>query len=297
MVAVYASTSYDWFRRLSELEVDRVAFWRPRPGEPKEIGIGEPWYFKQRGARLILGFGLYAGCESLTISELYRRYGTSSGFSSEPELRDAIRDAAQDNSYELATTIGNIILDCFTAFPDPVPIDAVGLADLPVPFLYLRDGDPIAPYIGGVRPGGAIEPFELRDPDRAKHVASLRKQRAGQDSFRQLLLGVYGSVCAVSGAQPKEVLQAAHIQPYVDAKSNHVANGLILRADFHALFDAGLLTFMPGKDGLEVHLSDRLRATLPSFGRVHRGPAKLANARGVAPSETALSWQRKTLFR
>src|SRR5258708_30247438 len=36
-----------------------------------------------------------------------------------------------------------------------------------------------------------------------------------------------------------ELLEAAHIQPYVDERSNHPQNGLCLRVDLHRLFDEG----------------------------------------------------------
>jgi len=37
-------------------------------------------------------------------------------------------------------------------------------------------------------------------------------------------------------------LEAAHISPYRGPQSNHVSNGILLRADTHSLFDLGLLS-------------------------------------------------------
>jgi putative restriction endonuclease len=37
------------------------------------------------------------------------------------------------------------------------------------------------------------------------------------------------------------VLEAAHIVPYNGPETNHPGNGLLLRADLHALFDLGLV--------------------------------------------------------
>jgi predicted restriction endonuclease len=42
-----------------------------------------------------------------------------------------------------------------------------------------------------------------------------------------------------------EVLEAAHIKPYKGSKTNHVTNGLLLRADIHTLFDLNLLGINP----------------------------------------------------
>ena len=49
-----------------------------------------------------------------------------------------------------------------------------------------------------------------------------------------------------------ELLQAAHIQDYINKESNHVQNGLLLRIDLHKLFDNGLLYI---DDEYKVHIS------------------------------------------
>ena len=48
------------------------------------------------------------------------------------------------------------------------------------------------------------------------------------------------------------MLQAAHISPYNGAKSNHVSNGIPLRADVHTLFDLGLLGIDPETKSVTV---------------------------------------------
>lgn len=65
--------------------------------------------------------------------------------------------------------------------------------------------------------------------------------RLGQPKFRDELVQAYGGKCAVSGCAILQILQAAHISPYNGAKTNHVTNGILLRADIHTLFDLGLL--------------------------------------------------------
>lgn len=67
--------------------------------------------------------------------------------------------------------------------------------------------------------------------------------RDGQGEFRALILEAYGQ-CAVTGCKVEAVLQAAHIIPYVDARSNIVSNGLCLRADIHCLYDRNLIKIL-----------------------------------------------------
>lgn len=83
------------------------------------------------------------------------------------------------------------------------------------------------------------------EPDSGK---SARRQliediirRRGQPSFRQQLLAAYDFRCAISNSNALDVLEAAYISPYRGKQTHHPANGLLLRADLHTLFDLGKL--------------------------------------------------------
>ena len=78
-------------------------------------------------------------------------------------------------------------------------------------------------------------PFERVHPDDINYPS-----REGQSDFRALILAAYKQ-CAVSGCTVDEVLEAAHIIPYVDSRSNLVVNGICLRADIHRLYDRNLI--------------------------------------------------------
>lgn len=73
----------------------------------------------------------------------------------------------------------------------------------------------------------------------------LRVIREGQAEFRKRLVDHYGAVCMVTGTALASVIDAAHIAPYNGTATNALSNGLLLRKDIHALFDAGLLTIGP----------------------------------------------------
>lgn len=73
----------------------------------------------------------------------------------------------------------------------------------------------------------------------------LRVIREGQAEFRKRLVAHYGAVCMVTGTEQANVIDAAHIVPYNGTSTNALSNGLLLRKDIHALFDAGLLTIGP----------------------------------------------------
>lgn len=61
---------------------------------------------------------------------------------------------------------------------------------------------------------------------------------------------------AFTGEATPELLEAEHIQPYIDYSSNHVQNGLYLRVDLHRLFDNGLLAI---DENFRIRLSGLLK--------------------------------------
>jgi predicted restriction endonuclease len=85
-------------------------------------------------------------------------------------------------------------------------------------------------------------PFDpdAREDGRQRVVAAVVR-RQGQPRFRRLLLQAYAGRCAMSGFDAEPALEAAHIVSYRGSQTNHPANGLLLRADLHDLFDLGLV--------------------------------------------------------
>lgn len=95
-------------------------------------------------------------------------------------------------------------------------------------------------------------PTEKVTPDNVVYLS-----RPGQQQFRAAIIDAYGR-CAVTGTSLTDVLEAAHIVPYVDERSNLISNGLCLRADVHRLYDRNLILI--GSD-LMVSVADRLKTT------------------------------------
>jgi putative restriction endonuclease len=82
------------------------------------------------------------------------------------------------------------------------------------------------------------------------------RPRLGQSSFRVMVTEAYQRRCAITGESTLMALEAAHIVPYSGEGGHDVRNGLLLRADFHRLFDAGLVSVTPD---LRVKVSQRIR--------------------------------------
>lgn len=84
-----------------------------------------------------------------------------------------------------------------------------------------------------------FDPLDIEDARKRTLGAIVRRQ--GQPAFRRDVLRAYEGRCAVTGCRVLEVLEAAHIVGYRGVQTNHVTNGILLRADLHTLFDLGMV--------------------------------------------------------
>jgi hypothetical protein len=118
------------------------------------------------------------------------------------------------------------------------------------------------------RPGAPAErpvideapPFDpaLVTDDRDRRLMELAV-RQGQDRFRAMVVEAYDARCALTGFDAVEALEAAHITPYKGPATSLVSNGILLRADIHALWDRGSLAVH--ETAYVVLVKPHLRAT------------------------------------
>ena len=84
--------------------------------------------------------------------------------------------------------------------------------------------------------------FNVKDiQDSRNRILASICRRQGQGKFRKELLNAYEEKCAITNSSIPETLEAAHIIPYKGSSTNHIQNGILLRADIHTLFDLDLL--------------------------------------------------------
>ena len=98
---------------------------------------------------------------------------------------------------------------------------------------------------------------ELPDLIIGGHIVQVTKRRVGQQEFRLAMLKKNGESCLISGDQPACVLEAAHLKKFAKYESHDLAGGLLLRRDFHTLFDRHLIRINPKNWRAEV--SPRIR--------------------------------------
>lgn len=158
-------------------------------------------------------------------------------------------------------------------------------ADVVVPVQDRGLDELIAKALDELERRGEFDPAD--DLDARERIARNIAARLGQSQFRERLMEAYEARCAVTGCDVRAVLEAAHIKPYRGEKSNHVRNGLLLRADIHTLFDRGLLTLVPEDEGIRVELNPALRDG--PYAELHGQPLRRPTHPDFAPDPKALS--------
>jgi hypothetical protein len=131
-------------------------------------------------------------------------------------------------------------------------------------------------------PAATFDPRGIEDGRRRVFAEILVRQ--GQATFRNALLSVYANRCAITGSRSLWVLEAAHITPYRGTRTNTLANGLLLRADVHTLFDLGLISVDP--DTLQIKVSSQLNKS--EYSKLHGKKLSQPKNANYRPSKPAL---------
>lgn len=125
-----------------------------------------------------------------------------------------------------------------------------------------------------------IEAFwDPADPEDArKKTMRLITMREGQPTFRSELLNQYDGKCVFTGCSVLLLLEAAHIIPYKGKHTNDLKNGLIMRADFHKLFDLHLIFIDSETRKIKIHNSLKDSEYHQYEGRLISNPKNESNA-------------------
>ena len=239
---------------------------RAEPPPFKEAPIGLPFLFKLRHPyNHIAGGGFFVTYSSLPLSLAWDVFGQKNGCASLDELRALITPltAAKRSDGPIGC---NVLANPF--FFD----EGEWLADLPDWSSNIVRGKMYDSTVGAgleiwrnVHQRMALQQLETTKIDDVPLVAEPDKKygspveirpRLGQSSFRVLVTDAYQRRCAITGESTLMALEAAHIIPYSGEGGHDVRNGLLLRADFHRLFDAGLVSVTPE---LRIKVSRRIK--------------------------------------
>ncbi|MGE3495025.1 MAG: HNH endonuclease [Gemmatimonadales bacterium] len=261
-----AVTDNDWFRHLADQPgIEEVNFWHPGSRNPVgSLPEGTPYLFKVKAPyHHIAGGGYFTSYTRLPLPLAWDAFGTANGVSSYREFSERmVRLRRRDD--ELTPEIGCSILraPCFWPQEHWIPADPVFSKNIVSGKGFdTRQADHAALWqLIESRLRRCGNPTELvREVDEIPSGygnPTLVRPRRGQGAFQALVTNAYQRRCAITGESTLPTLEAAHIRPVRFQGVNNTYNGLLLRADFHKLFDRGLVTVTPQH---RVVISDRIK--------------------------------------
>ena len=318
MLGLVSNTDSQWFEYLSALastrsgRLDEVNFWRPKSQQQlRIIEAGAPFFLRlKHPVNVIAGWGFFAQWHLLPFAEAWRLFEEKNGAPNFEAFRATIqRLRGADPAAVGATPIGCVVLREATLLPKDQWIPWGTLEGWSPTIVNDKSYDLLSGHGrrlhqllanagASMPPDPGPEAFQLLEVDARRRREQPVATRDGQGTFRSRLLEAYGSRCALTGERVVPVLEAAHIQDYLGPASNHIQNGLLLRADLHKLYDARYVTIT--RD-YEFRVSERVDAEYGNgkdYYRLEREGAKLRKPLDPAkwPSRDALAWHSEKLL-
>ena len=263
-------TDSQWFEFLSKQNLDEVNFWQPssKPLFISDDLTGMPFLFKlKKPNNHIAGGGFYVGYSQLSLEMAWDVFGIKNGASSCHDFLHSIDPKGRirnSNDTIGCTILANPFFLDRNVWLDNPPNWAGNIVRGKSYYTDNEDGayiwDHCSKYIfeKNERESNDIFKVDYSTPESLEKYGLERmvRSRLGQGSFRMMLIKAYNGKCAFTGENTLEVLEAAHIVPYSKSGTHDVKNGLLLRADFHRLFDKGLISVT---SDFEIRISPRIR--------------------------------------
>jgi putative restriction endonuclease len=309
-------TDNDWFKFLSKKLPDEVNFWQPS-GEPPfttAVEPGAPFLFKlKKPYHHIAGGGIFVKYTNLPVSVAWEIFGEKNGTSSYRELLDQIlRYRKNKGQTQIDPSITCVVVTQPFFFNQN---DWIPAPDNLSPFVvrgkkYGTD-EPIGARLwaevqatlNGVSPDiSEIESTSVPEEGERYGSPYLRANRLGQGAFQVIVRDAYNRQCAITGEPVLHVLDAAHIKPYSESGPHTVNNGLLLRVDWHRLFDRFFITIKESKNkDFRIEVSKRIREDCENGGYYygfHGEPLKvLPSQAGDLPAKEYIEWHNNEFDR
>jgi putative restriction endonuclease len=295
-------TDQDWYEILSyQITLDEVNFWRP--SDVKEFNIlrpGDLFLFKLHSPlNFIVGGGFFAHYSVLPLSIAWETFGIANGAKSLTEIRlriEKYRKVIDDPFYDFP--IGCILLEkpFFLSRKDwiPAPRDwKPSIVQGKTYDLSMEPGLSIWKRLQFVlgQPAGIFEqPAKYGEP-------ILTLPRLGQGSFRILVTDAYNRRCAITRERTLPALEATHIKPYSLDGTHEVNNGILMRKDFHALFDKGYFTITPS---MNIEISAKIKEEFENGREYYSYHGKMINlpfSTAYRPSRENLKWHNENIYK
>lgn len=292
-------TDENWYEHIKRSNLNEVNFWRPGSQHFKALNRNELFLFKLHYPNnYIVGGGFFVSYSYLPTYLAWDAFGEGNGTSSLKELNSSIEAyRRKNNMLENNPCIGCIILTDVFYFdrsqwiPTPEDFGKYTVQGKKYPL----DTDAGKKLYDMVQE--RLDTNLLSDINDPSFSYSKTKHRLGQGAFRILVTDNYQRRCAITGEKTLPVLEAAHIKPVANNGPYTASNGLLLKSDFHTLFDDGYITIDPD---YRVDVSKRLHEDYGNgkdYYKYHGQkllilPERMDNR----PSKEYLEWHNNNVF-
>ena len=290
---------YNWFQFLKNNKADEVNFWKPGSQPFKALQENDLFLFKLHAPQnYIVGGGYFVKYSLLPTYLAWEAFGEKNGTTSLQDLNNAIEKyRARNNIIVKNPQIGCIILTDVFYFDEedwiPAP-ENFSRSIVQGKRYYTENED-------GMRLFQQVQErlhssIDLTAPGE-RYRESMTKHRLGQGAFRVVVTDAYQRRCAITGEKTLPVLQAAHIKPYAAEGPHSVNNGLLLKSDFHTLFDGGYITI---DEDYRIDVSKRLHEDYGNgrdYYKYHGQKLLVLPERKIElPSREYLRWHNENVF-
>jgi len=300
-------TDNSWFAFLAQQPgIDEVNFWQPGGrSQFKSLQPGEPFLFKLHSPlNYIAGGGFFAHSTILPISLAWQAFEKKNGANSFSEMRRLIERNRRQGTTSEDYKIGCIILtqpfffnrEEWVSIPPDFSLNIPGKTYDLTEGHGLRLWEDVNLRLHTMRhPFGRIE--GVAEPEARYGEPMLILSRLGQGSFRVIVTDAYERRCAITEERTLPTLEAAHIKPFSQEGPHSVDNGILLRSDFHRLFDAGYATVTTDH---HFEVSRRIHEEFDNgeyYYTLHGKRLHIPVHKQYQPSPEFLTWHNENIFR
>ena len=301
-------TDGNWFNSLKERNAAEVNFWKPSATNFKALNKNDLFLFKLHSPNnFIVGGGFFVHFSILPSFLAWQAFGENNGAKSLEELNKRLKlyrtkNKMNDENFD----IGCIILTDVFYFERnewiPIPSDWSNnivsgksyTLDTQVGKVLFRQVEDRRQALNSIN---IEEGFASYVQENNRYYQTMTRHRIGQGAFRILVTDAYKRRCAITGEKTLPVLEAAHVKPFSREGPNDIKNGLLLKSDFHTLFDDGYITV--DKD-YKINVSKKLYNDYGNGKYYYKFHGErlifLPDALREHPSEEFLTWHNENVY-